>query len=265
MPRRECRWRRRASPRARGAGPGRRRRRSRACAPARGREEIAAAAGARRLGQRADRGAAEEHSADATVKSPVAGTITVEAGRRRRDGGGRGPRSPSSRTSITPGRTSTSTNRSCRRCAWVRRRRCVTDAGHRLTGTDHLHLAARGVHAAERADRGGAFEAGLPDQGDGRQPRGHPQAGHAGRSRAAGPGEGAVARRADDCRRIQPTSAKSYGAIKALDRRVVRGQPRRDVRRHRPGRRGQDDRDPDRVRTAAAPTAARSGCWATTR
>ena len=96
--------------------------RSRGCAPGRGREEIAAARGPRRRRRRADRDL-EKAIADATVTAPIAGIVTekiadvgeiVAAARAARR---------SSPISITPGRTSTSTSRSCRACASASRPR----------------------------------------------------------------------------------------------------------------------------------------------
>ena len=55
-----------------------------------------------------------------------------------------------------------------------------TDAGQTLPGHGDVRLLARGVHAAQRADRRGALEAGLPHQGQRGQLRRHAQAGHAG-------------------------------------------------------------------------------------
>ncbi len=105
-----------------GAGP-RRGRRGQAPARRRAARRGGGRPGPRQLGQRPDRGAAEEPGR--RHRQVTGGRHRhVEAGRRRRDGRRPGPPSPSSRTSITPGRTSTSTNRSCRSSAWVRRRRC---------------------------------------------------------------------------------------------------------------------------------------------
>ena len=61
-----------------------------------------------------------------------------------------------------------------------------TDAGGAgPAGQGDLHLAQGGVHAAQRADGGGAVAPGLPDQGHGRQQQGRVETRHAGRGGAA--------------------------------------------------------------------------------
>ena len=110
------------------------------------------------------------------------------------------------------------------------------------------------VHAQERPDRGGAREAGLPDQGRAPQRRRAVQARHAGH-RAPWRGGGARCRRdrLREPRSERPASRRRRPAGRrrppraALRRRrrrrrpVVRRAARRDVRADRAGRRGQDD------------------------
>ena len=61
-----------------------------------------------------------------------------------------------------------------------------TDAGGQgAAGNRDVHFPARRVHAAQRADGGGAVAPGLPDQGECRQPQRHVQARHAGGGGAA--------------------------------------------------------------------------------
>ena len=79
-----------------------------------------------------------------------------------------------------------------RGCGSDRRSTLVTDAGQRLAGHDHLHLAEGRVHAAQRPDGRRAIEAGLPHQGERRQSRRRAEAGHAGRSGVAAISDGAV-------------------------------------------------------------------------
>ena len=61
----------------------------------------------------------------------------------------------------------------------------VTDGRRRRhSGQSHLHLSTGRIHAAQRADRGRAFEARVSHQGQRRQSRRHSQGWHAGRRRA---------------------------------------------------------------------------------
>ena len=92
------------------------------------------------------------------------------------------------------------------------------DARHRRRPAperhDHLHLAEGGVHAAQRADRGGALEAGVPHQGDDRQPRRRAEAGHAGRSGARAQRR----RRRNDRRAMRDASIGVDEALRRDDR-----------------------------------------------
>ena len=102
--------------------------------------------------------------------------------------------------------------RLCRRAAGAAAEdRPGGDARHRRRAAaardDHLHLAEGGVHAAQRADRRGAFEARLPHQGHGRQQGRRAQARHAGRS--GDPPATAAERR---CRRSASTASRSATA-----------------------------------------------------
>ena len=91
-----------------------------------------------------------------------------------------------------------------------------TDAGGaRPRRHDHLHLTEGGVHAAQRADRGGAIEAGLPRPHHRRQQGRRAQAGHAGRS-------GNPARReVHDAAIVFRDVVKRYGTATRRRRRVV--------------------------------------------
>ena len=128
-----------------------------------------------------------------------------------------------------------------------RRRRSAARA-HRV------HLAARRVHAAQRADGGRAREARVSREGHRRQPQGHAEAGHAGRGRARTPDGKA----GGHDRPRAASSSSTASASRSARRRRVDGAdastvaPRRDVRRHRSGRRRQDDDAAADLRAARA-------------
>ena len=166
-----------------GAGAGRGRRRSRGSGPAPGRRRSTARGRASPPStRRSPRFRRTSPTPWSRRRSPAS---SREAGRRRRNGRAARAASSSSPISITPGRTCTSTSRSCRGCKIGQ----AATLDHRRRAAarrdDHLHLAEGRVHAAQRADGGGAVEARLPGQGDRRQPRRRAEAGHAGRSGAA--------------------------------------------------------------------------------
>ena len=143
-------------------------------------EEIAAAR-ARVAAADAQIAALEKSVADAVVKAPVAGIVTaklVDAGEMVA-----AARAVVVVTDLDHAWANVYVDEPVvPRLRSARRSTLVTDAGQRLRRHDHLHLAEGRVHAAQRADRRRALEAGLPHQGDGRQPRRRAEAGHAGRS-----------------------------------------------------------------------------------
>ena len=107
------------------------------------------------------------------LTSPVGGIVTdklVEAGEVVP------PRAPvvsSSPTSITRGPTSTSPSRPCRASRMGQPATLYTDAGgDGIARHRHLHLAEGRVHAAQRADGGGARQARLPHPHQRRQQAG---------------------------------------------------------------------------------------------
>ena len=110
--------------------------------------------------------------------------------------------------------------RLCRRAARARAANRAGRCGHRdrcrrpARRTDRVHRAARRVHAAQRPDGERAREARLSREGRRRQPRGRPQAGHAGRGRTPG------GRRSDGMSaavRRRPASRKRFDTTLALD------------------------------------------------
>ncbi len=161
----------------------RRAKRLRGCAPAPRPQEIAGAR-ARVAAVDAQIASLQKTIADAVVKSPVGGIVTsklIDAGEM-----------VAPRTALV---VITDLDH-----AWANvyvdeplvpqlQTRAAARAHHRRRPAperhDHVHLAESGVHAAQRADRRRALEAGVPHQGDGRQPRRRAEAGHAGRSGAA--------------------------------------------------------------------------------
>ena len=140
------------------------------CAPARAREEIDGRPRARRRGRRPDRRAREGAARRAGRVAPVGGIVTqklVDAGElvlprvpARR---GHGPR-PRLGQPLRARAASIPRHR-----ARPGGRRSSPTPAARAARQGHLHVAAGGVHAAQRADRRRALEARLPDQGDGGQ------------------------------------------------------------------------------------------------
>ena len=176
----------RAAARGGGSRAGRGRQRSRGSGPAPGRRRSTRRARASpRSTRRSPR--CRRASADAVVKAPVGGIVTsklVDAGEMA------APRVADRRHHRSRSRLG---ERVRRRAGWCRSSRSaspptlITDAGQRLDGIDHVHLAEGGVHAAQRADGGRAVEARVPHQGHRRQPQRRAEAGHAGRSGAHRP------------------------------------------------------------------------------
>ena len=195
--------------------------------------------------------ALQKSLADADVKSPVAGIVTaklVDAGEMvaPRDAGGRRHRSRSrvgqrlrrraarAAAEARPGRRRSSPTPGS---GWTARSRFISPKAE---------FTPRNVQTADERSK-----LVYRDQGDGRQPRRHPEAGHAGRS-------GAPPRWQSMSRRLRFVRRR-HEALRRGDARstrvIVRRRARRDVRPDRPRRRRQDDGDPPRLRAAAAPTA----------
>ena len=203
----------------------------------------------------------EKAIADATVTAPVAGIVTEKLV----DGELIAPRTPlvvDHRPRSRVGRRVRATSRSCRGSPRPGGDAASPTRAAQASRHGHLHLAEGRVHAAQRADRGGAIEARVPRR---RSPS-------TTRSGVLKPGMPVEAELPLQCQRRPWPPSSLDGVDEALRRACARStacrsrrRAGRDVRPDRPGRRRQDDDDPAAVRAAARRRRARCACSATIR
>ncbi len=241
---------------------------------ARGRDRDGRAAQSRRAarGDRRGEGArGGRRRADRGVRARSHGSHDHRAHRGRRDltarRAGRARRRrhaarSSSSISITRGRMRTSRSRWCRACGSIKRRRSSPTAAIVWPGASPSSRRARSSRPATSRRRRERAKLVYRVKVTRRQPAGDSQAGHAGRGRAR---ERRTARRTAVTgpeRAVEFVDVrKSFGATKAVDGLSFDVAPRRDVRRHRPGRRGQDDEPAIDLRLARAGRRTRDDAW----